>query len=102
MSGQKSQQCKEVAETIESFESSGYGQDYIGVSAGTRCCMQRVRSGQDHKDSISKSSRDPSRREAGEGVHRRDVNFQSRVTVRVPVLLCVYRPVHEVRICGPA
>ena len=35
-------------------------------------------------DSSTKSGRDPSRREAGEGVHRRDGNFQSRVTVRVP------------------
>ena len=40
--------------------------------------------GQDHKDSSTKSDRDPSRREAGEGVHRRDGNFQSIVTVRVP------------------
>ena len=31
--------------------------------------------GQDYKDSSTKSGRDPSRREAGEGVHRRDVTF---------------------------
>ena len=44
-----------------------------------------MRIGQDHKDSSTKSGRDPSRREAGEGVHRRDETFHSRVTVRVPV-----------------
>ena len=64
--------------------------------------MQCVRIGQDHKDSGTKSGRDPSRREAGEGVHRRDGTFQSRVTVRVPVLHSVCRPVHEVCVCGLA
>ena len=58
--------------------------------------MQCVRIGHDHKDSSTKSSRDPSRREAGEGVHRRDGTFQSRATVRLPVLHCVCRPEHEV------
>ena len=53
--------------------------------------MQCVCIGQDHKDSSTKSDRDPSRREAGEGVHRRDGTFQSRVTVRVPVLHGVCR-----------
>ena len=52
--------------------------------------------GQDHKDSSTKSGRDLSRREAEEGVHRRDGTFQSRVTVRVPVLHSVCRPVHKV------
>ena len=54
-----------------------------------------MRIGQDHKDSSTKSGRDPSSREAGEGVHRRDRTFQSRLTVRVPVLHRVCRPVHE-------
>ena len=48
--------------------------------------MQCVCIGQDHKDSSTKSGRDPSRREVGEGVHRRDGTFQSRVTVTVPLL----------------
>ena len=43
--------------------------------------MQCVCIGQDHKDSSTKSGRDPSRREAGEGVHRHDETFQSSVTV---------------------
>ena len=58
--------------------------------------MQCVCLGQDPKNSSTKSGRDPSRREAGEGVHRRDGTFQSRVTVRIPVLHCVCRPVHKV------
>ena len=62
--------------------------------------MQCVRTGQDHKDSSTNSGIDPSSREAGEGVHRRDGTFQSRVTVRVPVLHCVCRPVREVCVCG--
>ena len=37
-----------------------------------------------------------------ERVFRRDGTFQSRVTVRVPVLHCVCRPVHEVCVCGLA
>ena len=45
------------------------------------------------------SGRDPSRREAGEGVHRRDGTLQSKVTDRDPVLHCVCRPVHEVCVC---
>ena len=47
---------------------------------GTRWCMQCVGIGQDHKDSITKSGRDPSRSKAGEGVHRRVWTFQSRFT----------------------
>ena len=35
-----------------------------------------MRIGQDHKDSSTKSGRDPSRREAGDGVHRRDGSFR--------------------------
>ena len=42
---------------------------------------------------------DPSRREAGEGIHRCSGTFQSNVTVRVPVLHCVCRPVHESCVC---
>ena len=57
--------------------------------------MQCMRIGQDHKDSSTKSGRDPRRREAGEGNHRRDETFQSRVSLRVPILHCVCRPVHE-------
>ena len=40
------------------------------------------------KITSTKSGRDPSRRKAGEGVHRRDGTFQSRFAVRVPVLHC--------------
>ena len=40
-------------------------------SGGMRWYMQCMRIGQDHKDSNTKSGKDPSRREAGEGVHRR-------------------------------
>ena len=54
------------------------------------------------KTPVPRVARDPSRREAGEGVHRRDGTFQSRVTVRVPVLHSVCRPVHEVCVCGIA
>ena len=61
--------------------------------------MHCVRIGQDHKDSSTNSGRDPCRREAGGGVHRRGGTFQSRVTVTVPVLHCVCRPVHEVCVC---
>ena len=61
-------------------------------------CNMRI--GQDHKDSSTKKGRDPSRKEAGEGVHRRDGTFQSRATVRVPVLHCVCSPVHEICVCG--
>ena len=53
--------------------------------------MQFVRFGKDHEDSSSKSCRGPSRNEVrGEGVHRRDGTLQCRVTVRVPVLHCVF------------
>ena len=38
--------------------------------------MQCVRLGQDHKDSSTESGRDPSRREAEVGVHRRDGPFR--------------------------
>ena len=58
-------------------------------SGGTRWCMQCVRIDQDHKDSSTKSGRGLSRRVAREYVHKRDVIFQSRVTVRDPVLHCV-------------
>ena len=55
--------------------------------------------GQDHKDCSTKSGRDPSRKEAGQGVHRGDRTFQSRVTDRVQVLHCVCRPVYEDCVC---
>ena len=71
--------------------------DVVRRTAKTVEC---VRIGQHHKDSSIKSGRDPSRREAGESVHRHNGTFQSRVTVWVPVLHCVCRPVHEVCVCG--
>ena len=95
-------QCKEMAQTIGSFESGGCGQECTRDSGGTRWCMQCVCIGQDQKGSSTKNGRDPSRRVAGEGVHRRDGTFQSIVTVSVPVLHCVCRPVHEVCVCGLA
>ena len=95
-------QFKEVAQMIGSFESSECGQRCTRDSGGTRWCIKSVRIGQDHKDSSTKNGRDPSRGEAVEGVHRRDWSFQSRVVVSVPVLHCVCRPVHEVRVCGLA
>ena len=98
----KTWQCKEVAQTIGSLESSWCGQECTRDSGGTRWYMQCVRIGQDHTDSSTKSGRDPSRRETGEGVYRRDGTFQSIVTVRAPVLHCVCRSVHEVCVCGHA
>ena len=93
-------QCREVAQTIGPFESSGCGRECTRVSGGNRWCMQCVRIGKDHKESSTKSGRDPSRSEASEGVHRRDETFQSTVSVRVLVLHCVCRPVHEICLCG--
>ena len=61
--------------------------------------MHCVCIGQDHKNSSTKSGRDPSRRKTREGVRRPDEIFQTRVTVRVPVLHCVCRAVHKVFVC---
>ena len=47
--------------------------------------MQCVHIGQDHKCSNYNSGRDASKR-AGEGVHRRDETFQSRINVRVLIV----------------
>ena len=49
----------------------------------------------------TKSSReDLSRRDSSEVVHRCDETFQSRVTVRVPVLHGVCRSVNHISYCG--
>ena len=64
------------------FLSNRCGQDCTRDSGRARLCMQCVRIGQDHKDTSTKSGRKPSRREARDGVHRRDGTLQSRVTVR--------------------
>ena len=61
--------------------------------------MYAMRIGQDHEDSSKKSGRDPSRREAGESVRRRDGTFQSRVTVKIQLLHCVCRPVLKGCVC---
>ena len=47
--------------------------------------MQCVRISQDYKDSSTKSVRDPSRREAGEGIHRCDGAFRVE---SLPALRC--------------
>ena len=53
----------------------------------------------DHTESSTKSGREPSRREAGDGVHRRDVTFQSRLTVREPVSHFVCRQTKTQNLC---
>ena len=55
-----------------------------------------VRTGQDHKDSSTKSGRNPSRAQTGEGVHRRAGTIRSKVTIKVPIRHFVCRPVREV------
>ena len=85
-------QCKDVAQRIGLFESSGCGQECTRDSGGTRWCMH-VCALAEIKVSSTKSDRDPRRREAREGVHRRDGTFQSGVTV----VADQYRPVC---VCG--
>ena len=47
--------------------------------------MHSVRIGHFYNDSSTKNSRDASRREAREGVHRGDGTLQSRITARIRV-----------------
>ena len=93
---------KEVAQTIGSFDLSGCCENCIKESELIRLCMQCVRIGQDHKESYTKSGRNPSRREALAGVHKSGGTFQSRVTAWWLVVHCVCRPVQEVCVCGLA
>ena len=87
-------QCKELEQTMDSFESSRCHQVCTRDSGGARRCMKNVLFGQDDKGSRTVSGWDPSRREVEEVVHRRDGTFQNRVTISAYFLHCGCRAVN--------